>query len=46
MPRVNDSAEFKARVIEMSLRTLQDWWKAQGGVSVTGATPAAAPATH
>ncbi|MDQ6606798.1 MAG: hypothetical protein M3Z06_09675 [Actinomycetota bacterium] len=46
MPRVNDSEEFKARVIEMSLRTLQDWWTEQGGIPVTGATPAQAPATR
>jgi hypothetical protein len=46
MPRVNDSAEFKARVIEMSLRTVQDWWKDQGGPPITGATPAHAPAAR
>ncbi len=46
MPRVNDSTEFKARVIEMSLRRIQEWWEEHGGVQVTGATPAQTPAAH
>ncbi len=46
MPRVNDSTEFKARVIDMSLRRVQGWWDEQAGPPVTGATPPQAPAPH
>jgi hypothetical protein len=29
LPHVNDSAEFKARIIEMGLNTLNPWWEQQ-----------------
>ena len=46
MPRVNDSTEYKARMIEMSLSTIQDWWQLNCRVPVTGPTPAGTPAGH
>lgn len=44
MPRVNDTEEFKRRVLQMSLGKLQSWWGAQQPPAAPGG-PALAPVT-